>query len=550
MNKLKKFFNNSFIFNSVIVIIFSTIFYAITLKRNGVAYIMNDDIAMRAIVSGIYSGTQSMNMIFSVFPFSGLLYFLYKITNVVDWYGMTLIFLNMFYLSYTIYNVVKLGKTKYQKIIYTCLLFFLISILFYGFLVELTFTTSASFIATCCLILFLLPDSKVKNLIIILGILLSFGIRPKACFMELIFFVPAVFYKNINNLKNIKKDLFFGIKLAFILLICIVTQKIITNDVTWKQYLEYNNYRSLYYDYYYKEIKKLPEDEKIELFYSAGFSDEEINMLSSYSGGIAFYVEIPKKMPKLIDECKKMGLNINPNIKSKFKYLLSTNLNRYYMIILCVLIYFSLKSKNRKKNILSIIPFILVQFSISIYLTIQGRLPDRIIIPLYFSYIVMNLFLILNLPEIKKIIKNVLCYDKALSTLCAIILFIISTQKINIYSVNTNTIENENAILEYFEKNKQNFYIYDRNSTEMFSIINKYQAKNYINKNGWTVFSPLHKQKIIKQGSESLIELIFEDNVYMVLTQNDIYKYENIQSDIKVEKIDEINGFSIYKFKK
>lgn len=544
---LKKLINNDLL----LVIAFSLIFYSIIIARNGIVYSVNDDITLRGIVSGIYLGTPSIDMIFSVFPFSTLLFLLYKITDIIDWYGLILILSNMFFLSYTIYNIIKIQKEIFKKVVCIGIIFFILSILFLGFLVEITFTTTATFIATCCLMLYLLPNkSKLKNAIIIIGIVLSYGIRPKACLMELVFFIPAALYRNINNRENLKGDFLLGVKIFIALLICVMVGKTNMREPQWKEYLEYNNYRSLYYDYYFKQVRKLPKEERKEIFNKAGFSNKEMNALDSWSSGMGFYDSIPSKMPLLIEQFEEHGLKINPNIKGTIGKLLRKGINAYYMVVVFTICYIFFKASDKKIKFIKICPFAVLQAGILLYLILQGRIPDRVIIPLYFSYIVMNLFIILNEEEVKIIIQKVLNNKKKLITICAIILFVVSTQNVNIYTCKKEEILEENKILKYFQENPEKFYIFDRNGSEMYSLINKYPAKNYINKNGWTTFSPLHAEKINNQGADSLKDLLFKDNVYLVLDSEDTKNYKKLDKNVKIKKIDQVNNYHIYKITK
>lgn len=551
MKEMKKVTNKSIIIDCLIVIIFSVIFYGCIIYRNGIMYSMNDDIAMRSISSGIYSGIASPNMIFSVFPYSIVLVLLNKITVKIDWYGVILILSMMVFFSYTLYNIIKNKKEIFEKVIYIALGFFGLTLLFPGFLVEITFTSVSIFIATCCLILYLLPNNKLKNLIMIIGIILSFGIRPKSSLMILVFFVPAWIYINRGNKDNLKKDFILGIKIFISLLICIVVEKLIIMDTGWKEYLGYNEYRSLFYDYYYETVLELPEEERVEIFHNAGFNDDEMTLLCSY-GPIGFRPEIRTKMGMLIREIESHGIKTNSNIKLTVSNLFKIKSAQYYIFTLVVMCYFVLRASNRKEKILTILPFLCVQFLILAYLIVQGRLPDRVVMPLFFSYIIMNLAIILKEEEPKRLLKNFLHYDKILITVVSIVLFAVSTGNIKINEFEKDKCERENEILEYFEEHQDNFYIYDRNSLETFNLITQYRAKNYINMSGWTVFSPLHTAKIESQGVSSLKELLFKDNVYLVIDLSDIDEFARryIDKDAKIEQIDELNGTYIYKVTK
>ena len=52
---------------------------------------INDDVWMKDIISGVYTGTPSARNIQMLFPVSGLVSLFYRITRSVDWYGLFLL---------------------------------------------------------------------------------------------------------------------------------------------------------------------------------------------------------------------------------------------------------------------------------------------------------------------------------------------------------------------------------------------------------------------------------------------------------------------------
>ena len=546
MKKSRPALKNTVFISIGIVLAIVLIFYINIVRKYGIIYQMNDDIALRAISSGKYTGEPSFYMIFSGFPYSTLLVLLYRITNKIDWYGIVMIFLMGFYLCYTIYNIIKKEKEVLKKIIETILIVTCVAILFNRFFIELTFTSVSAFIVVCCLILYLLPDSKLKNIIMTIGIVIALGIRLKSCLMILAFFVTAWFYKNYGNKEGLKKDFVLGIKIGIILLVCIVIDKSFYRNTNWKEYLAYNEFRSLFYDYYYKTIEKLPIEESKELFYNAGFDDKEIELLCSY-GGIAFYDDIPQKVEALIEQCKIHNLKLNYNMKTTLILALGTIQMPYYIITLIIIAYIISKSKDKKRAILTIMPFIILQFAILVYLIIGGRILDRVMVPLYTCYIVTNIYIILNETKDKKILDKFLNFDKSLAIVLTILLFVIS-MGIDIDNTNLVLADKGDMMLQYFEEHKGNFYIFDNNYLAKFEFFNKYGTQNYINMCGWTAYSPIHKEAIRKQGAESLKELLFKDNVYMILNSTDVEKYKDLDLNVNIEEVDSIEEFHIYKF--
>lgn len=548
MKKDDQHSKRTIIINISIVLVLLIIFFVSLVSKHEIIYTMNDDIALKAIVSGRYTGEPSFYMIFSGFPYSILLVLLYKITNAVDWYGLVLVVSMMFFLGYTIYNIIKNKEDILKKVIYTILIFTVVVIVFNTFLVELTFTSVSAFIATCCLILYLLPDAKMKNIIMTIGIALSFGIRMKSCLMVLVFFVPALFYKNYKDKEKLKKDIILGLKVGLVLIICFIVEKSFYNNSEWKEYLEYNESRSLYYDYYYGAFVNYPIENSIEMYKKAGLDEAEMNLLHTY-GGIAFYDDIQPKMGKLIELCKQ-DIKINSDIKQTIKEMIKNTDNIYYIITLILIAITIIVSSNKKEKIITILPFILLQIALLAYLAIGGRIPERVLVPLYTCYIVTNIYIILQEKNLKNSLNKILNYGKWLVLILVISAFFISIN-ITMESVSTPFGTNADMMETYFKEHSENFYIYDNNELERFKPFKEYSVNNYINMSGWTVYSPLHKQVIKNQGASSFKELLFRDNVYMVLySQSSIDSYQALEPDAKIEQVDTIGVFNVYKFTK
>lgn len=528
----------------LIVYICSIIFFTILIVKYGISYYINDDIAIRSILSGEYTGIPSTYAIFATFPYTVIITFLYKITNTIDWYGLSQILLIMFFCVYTVHNIVQNRQKTLEKIICCIFVFLVLTILYGKFLVEITFTTTAAFITICCLVLFLLPDKKMKKLVISIGIILAFGIRPKACLMILIFFLPALIYKNYRNIEKLKKDFFFGFKIAIILLICIVIEKSMYGSADWKEYLRYNKYRSLYYDYYSSQIDKLPEDEKKEIYYAAGLNDVQMELLGTWEG-IGLYDDIYDKMEKLVEQCEIHNLKTNPNLIENALNLVKTQHGMMYIISVFLILISVLEDKEDKKRIL---PFLIFQIIILLYLIIDGRTVERVVIPLFSCYIITNFYIILQNRKIRNFIKEILNNKEITCIILLTIMLFISTQSIKIENYNYFSIARENLVKKYLESNSENLYIYDNIGLEYVRIFNKPNIKNYINMSGWTIFSPVYNELLNKYGVKSLRELLFKENVYLMTTELSEEILKRIEPNIDVQKVDYVWGYNVYKF--
>lgn len=542
--------------NILITLIFSLVFFGVIIYRNnGMIYIMNDDIVMKSIASGIFLGGEpSPQLIFSVFPFNIIVFILYKITIKLDWYGIILVGSTIFYLIYTVYNVIKHKESMVEKIAYTCMIFFVASSLFSTFLINITFTVVAAFVTTCCLILYMLPSNKLKNVIMSIGIFLSFGIRAKSCLIVLVFFLPVFLYKNIGNKEGLKKDFILGLKIGIILLICIITQKLMVSNQEWKEYLAYNENRSLFFDYYYDAILSLPEEERTEIFHKAGLDKQEMEILCTY-GEIGFLDNIQEKMENLIQECEKYGLKMGNNFKEAFIYMMKNEkLAKYYLITVFLLGYYVVKSKDRKKKIPIYLLFLIFQFGILSYLVYQGRLPDRVLVPVFASYIIVNMATLISEVEVQTILKKILNYDKVFFIIMSIILYAFSMKHIETDLVTRNAVDTSNEILEYFAKYPDNIYIYDKFTLEKFKVVNRYPMNNYINMSGWCAFTPSHEKRIKQCGVSNLKELVWKENAYLVIPEpytpeEKEERYQYLFGEVEIELVDKVNENYICKIR-
>ena len=549
ISKVKSIVQKDVFINLLIVLIVSVFFFTYIYMKQGILYGMNDDIALRGIASGTYLGEPSNNMIFSVFPFNQLLVWLYKITPVIDWYGAIIIGSNTFFPMCVAYYLIKRQESKKTKIFLVACLFAFLAKMFSMFFVDITFTATSILIAACCLVLFLQPKSKVKNAIIILGFLLSYGMRPTSCYVIMALLLPAWLYKGCHDKGILLKDFILLAKIGVCIVICMVIQNVFIVDKYQRDYMKYNEDRSLFYDYYLSNVLELPEEEQKEIFEKAGLDDNQREMLCTY-GPIAFYEDVPDKMGELIHQIELHGIKKNSNIIDTIKDMYLTKCASIYFCVVFFGLFFFFKGKDKKKMIIMLFS-IGLQTLIMLYLAYNGRIPDRVIMPLFMSFSIFIIAMMLNEIEPVKIVNAISQYDKILTCLGAIIILGYSIRWVDGDLVERENCVRNNLILTYFSEHQNNLYLYDRNSLETVSVKNKYMADNYLNMSGWTVFSGVHAQKITKYRAESYRDLLFKDNVYIVTNgtfEPSVYGLN--KEDIVYEVVDQYEGYTIYNVNK
>lgn len=552
---IKKYLDkNPKIASILIVIFFLLIYNVLSIWRNGVIYYVNDDLSLKSISEGLYTGSPTLTLVYQTFPFSGILFLLNSITTSIDWYGITLLALTNFFVGYTIYYLIKDSKKLYPKVIITSLVLFLITKIYPHFIISITFTEISTLIALCCLILYMFKNTKFKNIVIAIGLILSFSMRMESFFMIAPFFVPALFYKNKGNLKGLRNDFILGSVILLLIGGCYIIENKVIMTEEWDNFLEYNNNRSKYNDYYFENMIELPDDEINEIFNKAGFNEAEKNVVRTNFGKFALEPGIQSKMGNLVNELAKSNVPIHKNIISSAKFLFSTPISKVYLISLFLMLYFVVFKdikKNKKGTFVTDILFALIEFILIGYAIYKGRLPERVYLPLFNSLIFINMFLVITKDKIKDFLNNIINLDKKFFVIASILLFLASGFYVRRENMILEIIDSENEVIEYIANHKDNLYVYDRVEAEYTRLDNDYFPKNYINLSGWEIFSPMYNEKIKKYGVDEMKDLLLQDNVYLIepyYLVNVIQEYYNEYNyDVVVNQIDKINDNYIYK---
>ena len=541
MEKTRK----DFFINLVLVLLFSILFFGIILVKNGAVYYANDDICMKEIASGVYTGTPSQHLVFSSFPYSTMLMIMFNLYNKIDWYSLFFIFSTFFYTSCTIFFIIKELKNSLEKIIFIPFLYYIYSFLLPNAFVSYTFTKVSAYIIACSLILYLLPHNKFKNIIIGIGIIISYSIRSYACAMILVFFVPAYLYKNLDNKDILKRDFKFGLSVALLLLVCILVNKcVLYNSPEWKSYLEYNKYRAEYFDYYRSHLDT-PEAE--EIYTKAGFTEKDRFLLDNLC--IGFDESLKDKTINLVEICKQENISRGNDVFHYLRNLFTKKTGITYLISTLALLIVCLK--HNKKALL----FTILQLLILAFLIMNGRVPERVYMPLFFAFISTNIIIIFNNTKIVEYILKIVNYNslsKIVLCLLSIILFCSLVFKVYLTD-DDKAFFNFNLIaLNYMSNHQENFYLYNHFELEPLSIKNKYTVSNYINIGGWSIYSPLYYEKLKTRGVNSINDLITQDNVYIILpTDFNSSHFNELSDNVTIEKIDEIEKtYIVYKINK
>lgn len=523
-----------------------------------ITYGTNDDMVMRDIASGAMTGRPDGHLIFVKFALGYLMSILYRLIPCIDWYGCIWMGLICVCISLLLYRGYFYCKNK--NFLLFCGIFFCLFLLMgLEHLVSFQFTIVAGIIAGTSIFFFNTIDMDNKKnhgseyMIVVILMLFSYCVRSEVFLMAVPFAGLIFLFKN-DSRKN--KIIFATICLIGIIIIAVIEAKEYSK-AEWKEYLEYNQYRSDIYDYYGIPLYA----ENVEFYSKIDMDEFEVSNLDRYH--LYFIDDIETwKMKEISNYARQLWLennNFTNRIKAGIKCsiigffnLENLFLNLFAKIILIYNLIYELK--NRKKSFFQNIGFLIIEGVLWLYLGYQGRLPARVGAALLFIECLSAMSIFYQEQKNNKVWK---LKRKWINITLVLLLMITSICKIGMVSQKQQEIHRSNKELEllenYFGEHKENVYFVNTyltaGYTENFKVFREFNVSNGFALGGWTCFSPVKKEGLqyfdILEVDKALIE---KDNVYliMVASSSKVEKYyEKKYGEIRWEKIDQAPIFGV-----
>lgn len=251
-------------------------------------YAINDDINMKSIVSGAFTGIPDAHMIYTKYPLGIVLKLLYQISAGVDWYGMYLMGIHLLGLAILTFRACSMGRTRIESIVLVAGVYLVYSVCVYSELIAIQYTTTGAFLAGVA-VFWLVTGGKCKTkagtvseiLVAIIMLLLVYCIRLDvflvAFAMSCIVYV-GIYWVDEKNLSSFwRESLIFAVCLG----VCILIQAVGYRTEDWKTFLHFNEVREELYDY-----EQFPEYEENREWYES-FGIDENDYLALCSSNIA-----------------------------------------------------------------------------------------------------------------------------------------------------------------------------------------------------------------------------------------------------------------------
>lgn len=265
-------------------------------------YDLNDDVLMKDILAGVYTGTPEGHNIQMLWPISALISLCYRIAPALPVYGLFLCGCQYMSIGLVMYRSLSFCKSALGKFFLVLTQAVLTVGVFLTPMVSVQYTITCTMLASCAAFLFFTTDITLpagmfirKNIKTILLVVLAFLIRSEMLLLvtPLICVAGVIKWgseKVIFTKEHAVKYLTVIGSIMAGLLLSQLCHNIAYGSDDWKRFTEYFNNRTELYDF-----QVLPEYEAHQEFYeSIGLSENERELLANYNFGLS--EEIDEKL--------------------------------------------------------------------------------------------------------------------------------------------------------------------------------------------------------------------------------------------------------------
>lgn len=586
-------------FNFLLSFFSMILFLCLISLRFDFYYDLNDDTAIRDILSGIYTGNPNANCIQMQALLSVILSTLYRIDRIFPWFGAFLLVAQSIALTCICKRMLDFLTRKRYKIA-TCILFWITVFCSLTYqIIYIQYTVTSGILMVAAIFLWTTEELLMKkkqlhkgNAVAVVAFIIgAYEIRSEMCLMLLPFFLLSMVCQIMEEDSEIvKKAIRYGKLLLVIILaigISFSMTKLAYNTNEWRTFQSYFDDRTQLYDFL--DIPAF-EDNK-DFYQQIRINQETHTLLENYNFSLSEEINADT-LKKIVDYRKgQIGQNnsqpiyqygpiyATKNIKEAiWEYshrMLEQRGGLWYYLMLAGYLGVFLLAILQKKYLFFIKEIFLFagRSVIWMYLIIRNRLPDRICIPLYLVEAIILLLFFIEEWQYERYFKkntkrNVRFLEKGwILTLGIFSVFVVLlfgksniVQAIQEQSRREGILGDVYAIDGYCKEHPQNYYLLDVYSTVSFSekifehVDNSF--RNYDLCGGWIAKSPLMEEKIAHFDVISLEESLIEGEKVFFISRNDrdilwlkaYYKAKNI--DIRIEQTGQIKGqdeFNIYR---
>lgn len=516
-------------------------------------YDFNDDILLKDIFAGLYSGGPDAHSIQVVYLLGCVFSLLYSLVPAVPWFGLFLLVGTGICLWIFFQRTLLLCSARKQQIG----LLLVGGILFFTLLLRETvyiqYTVVSGLFAVAAVVLFLttprnlsVKEFWIQNVGSVVLAVLCYYLRPKMLFCMAPFIAAAGILhwsreKQIFTKQNFQKYLGVVGVILLGLILGVVSEKIGYGSSQWKEFDRFYAAREQVYDFSW-----YPAYEGAEDFYGQiGMNETAYQLVDSYNFAldeaidtdtlnlIGAYGEKQRLQPDFLTHVKEAVWELTHRIQFPedvpYNYVVALT----YVILLIGI--FLARDKSYLWKLPMILAFRCVPWLYVIYIQ---RAPERVTRPMYIMELVLLLVLIMQEYRLigERDTARINIWGWIAGGLLGVVaLFFLPA---SISKVQAEQLQREEinsswiAFNEYTREHPENYYLLDVYSTVYFSekIFESpsTEQKNYDTLGGWFARSPLGREAraaYMSYETDSLYQALLEDNFYFVIARDSEWEY-------------------------
>ena len=526
---------------------------------------LNDDVLMKDILSGMYSGEPSAYNIQMLYPLCALVAFLYRMMPNIAWYGIMLVAFQYVSLALIIKNLCRVifnnddillkeddkGQDPVKssginkRLFAVSGLCVMSAVLFASLMlthlvyVQYTITVAMMAAAAASGFMAIRPCETIREFLVdaipdILLIVIAYMLRTEMLLLMLPFVAAAFVYrlcmeKQIFEKKTLSKYLCVILLGAVLMLACRISDRIAYSSPEWQSFIRMFDARTELYDY-----QVPPEYEKNSEFYEqTGLSRTQALLFQNYDFGIDSRIDdaIMRSVAEYAGSVNKASVSFSDKLKEKLRIYIYgiVHLNRvpgsfYPWNIIMLILYLScavyIILSGSFIDIWKIAALFFGRSAIWLYILMGERTPDRITHSLYFIEIIVLLMLFALTganDERHRIVK------KAVFVTLAVMGILLLPGEIKNADHQKNIRADVNApyneLYGYMASLPSKTFLIDTYSSVSYSekMFDKTAFVSKANSNvlgGWAAHSPIEKAKLASRGMSDMGSGLIADDTY------------------------------------
>ena len=593
-------------YNSIITGLMTVAYAAIMGLLYTYYYDLNDDVLMKDILAGVFTGSPEAHNIQMLYPISFLISRVYSIFRNVDCYGVYLLlcqYISLFvivrFTAGTIADTVLarlkdkpfVGKEVLVSVVAALFVFVVFTAFLPGHLLIVQYTFAVGMMCSAAAVLLF----EKKDMAAALLIIVAFLTRSEMTLLMLPFIFLVLFYRLMDE-RNIKKDLSIAVVILAGLLISEGINSAGYSSPEWKEFTSFFDSRTDIYDFY-----QIPDYEDNKDFYdSIDLKRSEYELLVNYNFGIDEAIDA-EKMAKIAAYSKSIweGEGLIKGITKTFPLYLyrlrqagSPQSFEYPMtdapwnifvmlmyLITLVIMFLSYRSEgNIGRRIWLSVWKLLILFAgrtlLWMYIMVRGRDPIRITHSLYF--IEITVLVLLAGERLLFLIKEAKSEQEddyiqmpvhMFAGFCLILVFTICAiyvpAQLKLLRTECDGRAQYNKAYEeldkYLKENSDKLFLidvytsvsYEDNgytySQKMLTGVDN-SLSNLVMMGGWASKSPAEKDKLNNLGyPEGMEETVLSDTAYIVADKDTDMEwlknyYKEKDMDVEIRHADDVAG--------